>query len=236
MTDILLIPAKYNKNIELSQDIIDKLPQKIILFSSVQFLNQLPRIKLLLEEKGKNVLTRKSKNFLYEGLTTEPGQLLGCNMEEFTAKEDFDAFLYIGDGLFHPKALLVNNEKDIYCYDPKTSKLKILEKSLYKEYQKRRKGAALKFLTSKNIGIIITTKIGQGSPKRAHQLKKKIVERWPDKVVYIFYASELNFSELENFNFIDIYVNGACSRIGHDDTVRTEKPIINIADVEKLLK
>lgn len=233
--DVVLIPGKYTQQIVIPDDVIKKIPDTIIIFSSVQFLNQLPIIQKQLENNGKKVITHKSKNYLYEGLVTEKGQLLGCNMENFSTKEEFDAFVYIGDGTFHPKALLVNNEKDVYCYDPKINKLSVLDKKMHKEYTKRRQGAKLKFLNSSNIGLLITTKIGQGSPKRAMKLKESILNKWPDKKIFVFFANEINFLELENFNFIDIYVNVACSRIGHDDTSRSEKAIINIADVESLI-
>ena len=62
------------------------------------------------------------------------------------------------------------------------------------------------------------------------------MKRWPEKTVYVFICNELNFMELENFNFVDVYINSACSRIGHDDTTRSPKVIVNIADVEKLVK
>jgi 2-(3-amino-3-carboxypropyl)histidine synthase len=165
--------------------------------------------------------------------------LLGCNAETFDAKNygnEFDAFLYIGDGLFHPRALLVNNRKDVYCYDPKINKLNILKKELHDDIEKRTKGRVLKFLTSKNIGILVTTKRGQNNGRRAELLKEKILKKWPDKKIFMLLCSELNFSELENFNFIDVYINTACPRIGHDDTIRSPKPIINMEDVEGLLK
>ncbi len=236
--DVILVPGKYTGKIIVPASVMKKLPEKLILFGSVQFLHQLAEIQKQLESNGKTIIMSKSKNYLYEGLVTEKGQLLGCNMEDFSANEkhgEFDAFLYIGDGVFHPKALLVNNEKDVYCYDPKIDKLSVLDKKLHKEYSRRKQGAKLKFLNSKNIGLLMTTKMGQGSPKRAMRLKQKILDKWPDKNVFAFYANEINFMELENFNFIDIYVNVACSRIGHDDTSRSEKAIINIADVESLL-
>ena len=239
MTSIVLIPAKYSKKIVIPENIIEKLPKKLMLFSSVQFLNQLPDIEKQLETEGKTVIMTKSKNFLYDGMISERGQLLGCNMDTFNVKNngsEFDAFLYIGDGVFHPKALLVNNRIDVYCYDPKINKLKKLEKELHDDIVKKNKGSVLKFLTLNNIGILVTTKRGQNSSKRADILRDKILKKWPDKKVFIFYCNELNFQELENFNFVDVYVNSACSRIGHDDTTRSPKPIINIADVEGLLK
>jgi diphthamide biosynthesis enzyme Dph1/Dph2-like protein len=107
---------------------------------------------------------------------------------------------------------------------------------MHDEIQKRKKGRILTFLTSKNIGIIVTTKRGQNNSKKAELLEDRILKKWPDKKVYMLLCSELNFSELENFNFVDIYVNTACSRIGHDDTIRSPKPIINMSDVEELLR
>jgi diphthamide biosynthesis enzyme Dph1/Dph2-like protein len=62
-----------------------------------------------------------------------------------------------------------------------------------------------------------------------------VLKKWPEKSIFTFLCNEISFSELENFNFIDIYVNTACSRIGHEDTIRSPKPIINIDDVEGLL-
>ena len=239
MTSIVLIPAKYAKKITVPDDIINKLPNRLMLFSSVQFLSQLPDIEKQLESKGKTVIMTKSKNFLYDGMISEKGQLLGCNMETFDAKNygnDFDAFLYIGDGVFHPQALLVNNKIDVYCYDPKINKLKILNKEMHDDILKRNKGSLIKFLSSQNIGILVTTKRGQNSSKRADTVRDKMSLKWPDKKVFIFYCNEINFQELENFNFVDVYINSACSRIGHDDTTRSPKPIINIADVERLLK
>lgn len=239
MTDIFLIPAKYCKKIIIPDNVIKKLPSRLMLFSSVQFLDQLPDIAAQLESHQKSILMIKSKNFLYNGMISEKGQLLGCNAENFNTAnhgDEFDAFLYIGDGVFHPKALLVNNRKDVYCYDPKIDKLKVLDKELHDEYVKKTKGGVLTFLTSKTVGILITTKRGQNSSKRADKLRDDILKKWPEKKVYMFLCNEMNFSELENFNFIDIYINSACSRIGHDDITRSPKTIVNISDVEGLMK
>lgn len=238
-TKITFIPARYIKDIKIPVKISAMLPERMMLFSSVQFLHQLPDIAKQLESTGKKVLMVESSNFLYEGMKSEAGQLLGCNSEIFDSKnhgEDFDAFLYIGDGTFHPQALMVNNHKDIYCYNPKSSKLDILKKELHESIQKRRKGSTLKFLSSKNIGMIISTKRGQCNKKRAQILIDKISKRWPEKKLYTFICNDIDFQELENFNFIDIYINTACSRIGHDDTIRSPKPIVNMDDIEVLLK
>ncbi len=243
----LFIPAKYTEKIIIPDSIIHKLPAKIVLFSSVQFLDQLKDVKKQLVQKNKKILSIKSKNFLYGGVICDEGQLLGCNLEVFDKKvnhkfdelnqkfDDFYAFMYVGDGTFHPKALLIKNRKDIYCYNPKSQKLEIIKKELHDEYEKKKKGAILKFLSSKNIGIIITKKPGQENIKRAEKLKQNIIKKWPNKKVYLLISDEINFNELENFNFIDIYVNTACPRIAYDDSIRTEKKLINLEDAEELI-
>ncbi|MGV8141192.1 MAG: diphthamide synthesis protein [Candidatus Woesearchaeota archaeon] len=240
-TSIIFIPAKYSKKILVPSAVIEQLPEKIMVFSSIQFLENLAGIIKQLESKGKKPLIVQSRNFLYDGMISEKGQLLGCNLEFFDTKkyEDsplFDAFMYIGDGVFHPQALMMNNRKDVYCYDPKTKKLNILKKEIHDQIQKRVKGSILKFLTSHNIGIIISNKRGQNNNKRADTLKENILRKWPDRNVYMLVCDELNFQELENFNFIEIYINSACPRIGHDDTIRSNTPIINIGDAENVLQ
>ena len=48
----------------------------------------------------------------------------------------------------------------------------------------------------------------------------------------MFVTDTLDFAELENFPFIECYVNTMCPRIGMDDTIRTAKPIVNIDDIK----
>jgi len=234
MVDILFIPARYSKKIILPDDTIKRLPDKMMMFSSIQFADQLIDIQKQLAAKGKSIIMRKSKNYLYDGMSAEKGVLLGCNSEDYI-NFDFKAFLYIGDGLFHPKALLVNNDKDVYCYNPINNELRILAKEIHEKCSKRAKGAMIKFLSSKNIGMLMTTKIGQSNPKRAELLRDRISKKWPDKKIFMFFANDIAFSELENYNFIDIFINMACPRISNDDYSRAEKPIINGSDIERFI-
>ena len=54
-----------------------------------------------------------------------------------------------------------------------------------------------------------------------------------DKEYHIFIGDSFDLSDMENFNFIDAWVNSACPRIGTDDIVNIHKPLININDVLK---
>ena len=96
------------------------------------------------------------------------------------------------------------------------------------ELKKKVKGAKLKFLTSKNIGVLISIKPGQNQMKKALKLKQK----YKNKEFYFLIADTISFTQLENFPFIDCFINTACPRISFDDSQKIGKPIINIEDIE----
>jgi len=91
----------------------------------------------------------------------------------------------------------------------------------------KQKGAYLKFLDSDEIGIIISTKPGQNYYKEALALKDK----YKEKNFYYLIFNTINFNDLENFPFIDCFVNAACPRIGFDDSMHFQKSIINIENI-----
>ena len=83
----------------------------------------------------------------------------------------------------------------------------------YSNYQKRKKGAMLKFLNGNNIGILVSTKQGQHHPiKQLSILKTK----YPKKQFYIFVADMIDINQFDNFSFIDAWINTACPRIEED--------------------
>ena len=79
------------------------------MFTTIQFIDSLALIKKQLEKNNIKVKLFKTKHTKYKG------QLLGCNIEKFSG---IDAFLYLGDGLFHPKALILKNNIPVYVYNP----------------------------------------------------------------------------------------------------------------------
>ncbi|MFC1697011.1 diphthamide synthesis protein, partial [Nanoarchaeota archaeon] len=201
------------------------LPNQIGLITTVQFVDQIDTIKEMLEGKGKKVFIGKSDKI------PNKGQILGCNIEAATnIKDKVDSFLYIGDGMFHPKLLLLKLEKDVFRFDPYSNKFEKLNRNEIEKIKKRQKGAMLKYLSSKEIGILVSTKPGQYNLDSANKLKKKLKQE--GKNAYILTADTFDFNELENFPFIECYVNTMCPRIGIDDTIRLNRPVINIDDLE----
>jgi 2-(3-amino-3-carboxypropyl)histidine synthase len=223
---VIHVEAKLKSNVLLPEKIMNSLPEKLIVFTPIQLINSLPGILKQLESAGKKPFTVKTKH------TKHAGQILGCNIEQYEnyTTEDFDAFLYVGDGLFHPKALAWKNaDKKVFAYDPFTEKFSEIKGEDIEKIKKRHKAALATFLTSKKIGVLITTKPGQYMMKKALKLK----EQYSEKEFFFFVDNTYNFDSLEDFPFIDCWVNTACPRIGLDDSIRISKMIINVDDVLK---
>ena len=95
-------------------------------------------------------------------------------------------------------------------------------KIIFQNISKKEKEIFLKFHTSKNIGVFITTKWGQSYLDSALKLK----EKYPDKNFYFFIGDNFNDNEMENFPFCEMWINSACPRIGQDDVIRHKKPVL----------
>ncbi len=213
----LFIETKYKRPVKIPQKVIDGTPKKLCLFTTVQFIHQIDDFITQLGDKEITLLNPDH--------TIYRGQLLGCDIMEMPG--DFDAFLYIGDGFFHPKALAFKNKKPIFIYNHGSGEFFEMDRTEIENILKRQKGALLKFHTYDNIGIIITTKPGQHFMNKARALK----EKYPQKNYYFFIANTLDFNDMENYPFVDVYVNTMCPRIGLDDINKIQKPIINVDEL-----
>ncbi len=73
--------------------------------------------------------------------TNAPCQVLGCDSYCDAFKEnilkDADILLYVGDGMFHPEALLFSQmygeTKNILCWNPASKQMKIIGKELIRK-------------------------------------------------------------------------------------------------------
>ena len=214
----MFVEAKYEGKIKVPKKVIDKLPDTVGLFFTIQFIDSLDDVKKEIEKTGRKVKLMKGKHTKYLG------QIYGCNLEKFPG---VDAYLYVGDGLFHPKALVLGNNKLVHIWNPINKKYSIVTKKLMEKEITRQKAAYSKFLMSKKIGVLLSTKPGQSYFKQALKLKTK----YKDKEFYYIVMNTINFDSLEDFPFIEVWVNTACPRIGWDDTKRTSRPMLDLGSV-----
>lgn len=205
--DKLFLTAPYAGHVELSKGVLKYLQRftRVALYASVQFINNLETVK---------------KQFQFVSVK----QLLGCSKVN---DHKIDAFLYIGDGNFHPLALVYGSDCEVICYNPITKQYQVMTKKDVAPVLKRYQGALAKFHAAKTIGVLVSLKPGQ----QAYLPSLKLQEKYPSKRFYYFVDNNLSFDQLENFNFIDVWVNTACPRIALDDQEQFRKGVVNLRDV-----
>lgn len=181
----------------------DILPAKIGLLTTIQFLDELSKLQDYLESKGKTAIIG--------------GQILGCDQTAaLEIKDDIDCFLYLGSGRFHPIGITKKTDKPVFTLHPNDQKLQELDQKLVDEYTKRKKGQYAKFLQAKNIGVLMTKKSGQSQVQATIGRILVLEDQFQEKRFYFFLSDTFDFNEIENFPFIDAWLNTMCPRIEED--------------------
>jgi diphthamide biosynthesis enzyme Dph1/Dph2-like protein len=230
---LLRIDAKFTREFALNGATLEYLRKKkiktVAIYSSVQFIHQLPKILQQLDKIHVKHITSKPSR------TAEEYQILGCDAyhENLHLKIVPDIFLYIGDGMFHPRALLLMQKdlsrkdfREILIYNPPEDRMEVLGLDDVKRILKKYRVALMKFLSSENIGCIITVKPGQQHLGLAQTLAKK----FPNKKVYYFVDDTVSMLNLQQYPFIQVWVNTACPRMGFDDAAEISSVILNATD------
>ncbi|MBW2985978.1 2-(3-amino-3-carboxypropyl)histidine synthase subunit [Candidatus Woesearchaeota archaeon] len=201
---VLHIHAKSKAEVKLSESALNALPAKLGVVTTIQHLHKLDEVIAQLKSGVKG------------------GQVLGCNVDSAKQISDkVDAFLFIGSGEFHPVAVALGTGKKVFKWNPFTEQLSVVQDEEVEKYKKRKKASLVKFLSSDRVGVLVSTKHGQSRFDEAQKLADK-----KDKKYYLFAFDTLNISDLENFPFIQVWVNTACPRIAD------EKP--NIINIDEL--
>jgi len=213
-------------DVTLPQSLLERLPERVALFTTAQLLHRYEDMASQLEAAGKTVVRIKTIH------TREPGQLLGCNLQPFKDYTDevFDCCLYVGDGLFHPKALLWKNDVPSFMYNPFTKEESEASEKDVARIRRRHAAALAAFRQARTVGVIIPLKPGgQLYLKWALDLAK----RYPDKRFVNLVDYNVDFQGLENFPSCEVFVNTACPRMAFDDASKLPRPVVNLEDVSE---
>lgn len=217
MTNVEFIEfrKKYDPK-QINFEVLDNLPKdKISLGASVQYLDFLIPIKDYFKKNNREVIVKKGSYY--------DGQVLGCNSNAFDY--DSDILLLLCDGKFHALNNSIQLKKEIYVFNG--LKLDKIEKNELEIYFKKIKGKQMKYLNSKNIGILVSNKKGQRS-YGAFKIRERIEKS--GKKVYVFFGDSLSINEFDNFPDIDIWVNTACFGLAMDNN-----KIVNLSDILEFL-
>lgn len=200
--------------------------KSVALVFPVQHLENSKKVAEFLREHGLEVKLGKGGSHVRHA-----GQVLGCDSDAVVNAGEVGAVLYFGGGKFHPTG--IPSTKPVLCADPHLGDSYWITDEI-KRVERKRAGSILAAATkAKTFGILVSTKCGQINLNGA-KIAKKMLEK-KGKRAAILVANELNSIALANFMSFDAYINTACPRI-NDDTESYGKPIVNVADLKRLLE
>ena len=230
----IFIPISYSFNEKEFSFIIDEIKKlqknKINIVTTINFLEEIPRIKEELKKNNIEILETQDTSHI------QKNHVLGCDSS--TIKDKTQPIIYVGDGDFHPNNLgFVFEKTEVFVINPllfKTKKLEITDL-----FVKQRYALVAKAMKCNTFGIFVSGKHGQFRLRFAKYIKTKLEEM--GKKAYIFGCDYVNESYVEGIK-VDCYVNTACPRIAYDDHANFTKPIITpqevflLQDINKELK
>jgi 2-(3-amino-3-carboxypropyl)histidine synthase len=210
--ETLYIEARKKFPEEIDFSPLDALEGKTIsLAATVQYLDLIPKAKAYLEKQGKEVIIKQG--------AFHEAHVIGCNSAAFD--KEADELVLLTDGKFHALNNAVQLQKEISVFNTHT--LEKVTKQDIEEVNKKTQAKKAIFLSSDNIGILVSSKHGQHN-SGADQIAKKIEKL--DKKAYLFQSNNINTTEFENFPQIQIWINTACYGLARD-----HPKIINLRDV-----
>ncbi|MFH1511499.1 MAG: diphthamide synthesis protein [Candidatus Woesearchaeota archaeon] len=148
------------------------------------------------------------------------GVILGCDYRNALRKTG--CYLFVGTGLFHPLMLGLKSGKPVYTLNPNDWMISRVDDCQLESLQRKRKASLVRFLHSRVIGILVSTKPGQEKLRKALSLQQRL-----KKKSYILLSDSVDVNALENFPFVDCFVNTACPRLVEDSPL----PMVNSEDI-----
>jgi len=152
------------------------------------------------------------------------GQVLGCNVKN-ALDLDVDAYLYVGSGKFHAIQVARKTGKKVFLANPFTEEVSELDMKEVEKIEKKVKGAYLKYLHSKKVGVLVSVK------KLQNYMQGRDFD-FKGKEVYYFLCDDV--SGLENFPDIEVWVNTACPRLAYEGEFGV--CVLNLEDLKGFLK
>ncbi len=208
-------------------ELLKDLPERIGLLATIQYLDLIPKVKSILEISGRKVFVGTGDRRI-----AYPGQVLGCNCSSAEAVlNDVDAFLFIGEGDFHPLAAAFGIKKDVIVLNPVTKEVRGMAE--IRDRILRKRFAAIQGAKSaQSFLVIVCSKIGQKRSEEADAAVERIRSR--GLKAYKAVLEEITPLSLMSYR-VDAYVNTACPRVAMDDSAKYDHPMITLTELDIVL-
>jgi len=221
----LFIPARSKVPVHISDTILKKLPDEVAVVTTIQYHHIRGDIVVRLHELGKHV------HDIHGSHSKMANQVLGCNSFPEDQLKAIEAIFYVGTGVFHPKALAIRTGKPIHIYHPISQTYATLDQAEINRVLGKEKAALVSFLSSTQIGVLFTTKPGQFPIQMRMNKIRMLEEKYPEKEFYVLVDNSFNYSALENFPFIECFLNTACPNIAYDPDL--PRPMLNVEQLSR---
>jgi 2-(3-amino-3-carboxypropyl)histidine synthase len=198
----------------------------ISLLTDSQHLNQIPHVKNIFEEYGYNIIIGRGKGQLNDG------QVFGCEFHSaFHLREKVDAYVFLGQSMFHSASVAMSTERPTYMLDPYYQEYSEVSE-VAQDLQKKAILSIYNALDAERIGLIIGLKEGQFAQVRALELKKTLENL--GKKVRLIALTEITDERIQIFKGIDAFIQVACPRIAIDNHFK--KPMLSVPQALALIK
>lgn len=203
---------------------LSRLPERIGLLATVQYLGLIPKVKGMLESSGREVRVGEGDRRI-----CHPGQVLGCNCSAAESVDaDVDGYLFIGEGDFHPLAAAFGMEKPVLVLNPVTWEVRDMSET--RDRILRRRFAAIQGARdAESFLVIVCSKVGQNRSGLADEMVSLL--RRHGRTAHKVIIEEINPTALMSYQ-VDAFVNTACPRIAMDDAARYPKPMLTPPELE----
>lgn len=229
--ETIYVPLEYRLNRSKAKLAVKKLVKKMEkkgfsklgLCCTIQYIQYLPEVKLLLEKELYKIFVDKGHDL------SNPGQVLGCN---FNAVKEYankvDAVVFVGDGLFHPLGVSYVVGKPVYALDVRDGSVVGMDKERDK-FLRKRSGMIAKAKRAEKFLIAVSTKKGQMRIALAKRLEKLLASKGRKGIIVaVDFVRPEYFLGLE----YDCIISTACPRIATDEYMHFNKPIITPFELE----
>lgn len=157
------------------------------------------------------------------------GIILGCDITAaIKNREKYQVFLFVGTGRFHPLGICHILKQPIYILNPLKESISCIGLHEIRTIIKKRYLRILAAVDKNKFAIFVSTKPGQNRISNAIDIKKKLEKI--GKKAFLLIGDSLTNDTVLGYDF-DVIVNTACPRIGLDDYINFNKPVINMDEI-----
>lgn len=227
---MIFMEYRVEKDIPLDDSVFDPLKDaghhRIGLLCSIQYLDQMHRVRQRMESLGYEVLVgRQDSRMKY------PGQVLGCNFSAaHSIAKEVDCYVVVSTGKFHAIGAQLASDRDVFILDMNERRLNEMRQETDR-FLRKRYGKLYKAGDARKICVVADTKIGQYRLKLAEKVLEQAQSLGLEAVLLT--ANDVRPSDYENMR-CDAVVFTGCPRVSLDEADKFPMPVLTPPEFQQV--